>query len=193
VEHSIAGKDRPRAVVQPHRDADHDGRLGVAKAFGRTCVDVGVSERFLVLRHGGPKERRIPFEGRLLDRDFIDPGHERECSAGASASVLAAHEQLQAVQALDDDRVAGVRAFRADRRPSLAFDSDLTLGPALRERDAFRADQRLGTDLRPPPAREADPEAGLTDLDQDPRDDRRDPPARREDEDRQEDGDDECD
>ena len=46
-------------------------------------VDVGVRERLLVLRNGRSEERRIPFEGLLLERNLVDPGHESESIWGA--------------------------------------------------------------------------------------------------------------
>jgi hypothetical protein len=54
------------------------------------------------------------------------------------------------------------------------------------------ADESLCSDRRLPPPGEPDPEGGLAELDRDAHKDRRDAPARRQDEDRQEDGEDEC-
>ena len=48
-------------------------RLRIAHALGGARVDVGMRERLLVLRNGRSKERRIPFEGLLPERNLVDP------------------------------------------------------------------------------------------------------------------------
>ena len=78
VEHAVAREDRPGPVVHPHRDTDHDGALGKAQPLGRGGVDVGMSERLLILRDRGAEEGRIPLERLLLDRDLVDLGHGAE-------------------------------------------------------------------------------------------------------------------
>ena len=62
--------------------------LGVAQALGRGSVDIGVRERLLELRDGGAKERRIPLERLLFERDLVDRGHE--------LSLFTAHFERQA-------------------------------------------------------------------------------------------------
>ena len=99
--------------------------------------------------------------------------------------------QRQAGDALDNDRVPHVGSFRADGPPPLSSNPHLALRTALGHGYAFGADQRLRPDRRLSSARDSDPEGGLAELDRHPDDDRHDAPGSRQDEDRQEDGEDE--
>ena len=98
--------------------------------------------------------------------------------------------QRQAGDALDDDRVPRVGPFRADGSPPLSSNPHLALRTALGHGYAFGAGQRLGPDRRLSSARDSDPERGLAELDRHPDHDGGDPPAGRQDEDGQEDGED---
>ena len=99
--------------------------------------------------------------------------------------------QRQAGDSLDDDCVPRIGPFRTDGSPPLSPNPHLALRTALGHGYALGADERLRSDRRLPPARKPDPEGGLSQLDRHPDEDRRDAPARRQDEDRQEDGEDE--
>jgi hypothetical protein len=98
--------------------------------------------------------------------------------------------QRQAGDSLDDDSVPRVGPFRAHGSPPLSPNPHLTLRTALGHDYAFGADERLRPDRRLSSARDSDPERRLTELDRHPDHDRGDPPARRQDEDSQEDGED---
>ncbi len=79
------------------------------------------------------------------------------------------------------------------RAPRLAAHANAPRRPAVAQRDAFRVDQRFGPDPRTQAARDPDPKRRLAQLDRDPDEDRDDPEVPRQDEDRQEEGDYECD
>jgi hypothetical protein len=99
--------------------------------------------------------------------------------------------QRQAGDPLDDDCVPRIGPVRADGSPPLSPNPHLALRTALGHGYAFGAGERLRPDRRLSSARHSDPEGGLTELDRHPDDDRHDAPGRRQDEDRQEDGEDE--
>src|SRR5262245_14511761 len=123
--------------------------------------------------------------------------HSRGCSSTEISSILAtkaslfgAHEERKAVHALDDDLVPGVRTLVANRLPALPADAHATPRPAVAHDNPRGAQERLGADLGTPALRKPDPDPGLTQLDRHADDDCRDPPARRQDEHGQEDGED---
>ena len=98
--------------------------------------------------------------------------------------------QRQAGDSLDDDCIPRTGPFGADGSPPLSPNPHLALRTALGHGNAFGADERLRPDRRLSSARDSDPEGGLAELDRHPDQDRGDPPARRQDEDSQEDGED---
>jgi hypothetical protein len=106
-------------------------------------------------------------------------------------SLFTTHLQRQAGDSVDNDGVPRTGSVRTEGSPSLSTNPNVALGTALGHGHAFRSDERLGPDCRLPPLGEPDPEGGLAQLDRHPDENRRDPPARRQDEDRQEDGEDE--
>ncbi len=179
---AVGREDAPRVVVHPHRDADHQRALGVAQTLGDPRIDLrSMGQRLLELGYGCPKERRIPLEGRLIDRYLVDLGH--------GCSLFPAHEQGQiALDALDDDLVSDVRSFRAGSAPDLARDPHPAGRAALGDDDSLRSRQGLDPGRRLPLLREPDPEAGFTELDRQPDHDRHDAPAGRQPEDRRDDG-----
>jgi hypothetical protein len=139
-----------------------------------------VGQRLLELGYGCAKERRIPLEGRLIDRYLVDLGH--------GCSLFPAHAQGQiALDPLDDDRVSGVRSIRAGGAPDLARDAHPAGRAAVGDDDPLRSGQRLDPDRRLALLREPDPEAGFTDLDRQAGQDRRDAPPGRQPEDRRDD------
>jgi hypothetical protein len=99
--------------------------------------------------------------------------------------------QRQAGDSLDDDGIPLTGPFGTDGSPPLSPNTHLAIRTALGHGYAFGADERLRPDRRLSSARDSDPEGGLTELDRHPDDDRHDAPGRRQDEDRQEDGEDE--
>ena len=138
-----------------------------------------MGQRLLELGYGCPKERRIPLEGRLIDRYLVDLGH--------GCSLFPAHEQGQiALDALDDDSSpTSAPSGQVARQTS----------PATRTRPEGR---HSVTTIPSAPARastpvvgfrffEPDPEGGFTELDRQPDRDRHDV-ARRQPEDRRDDG-----
>ena len=130
---AIGGKDPPGVVVHPHGDTDHERALGVAQPLGDPRIDFrSVGQRLLELGYGSAKKRRIPLEGRLIDRYFVDLGH--------GCSLFPAHEQGQiALDSLDDDLVADVRSFWAGRAPDLARDPHPARRAALGDDDSLRS------------------------------------------------------
>ena len=124
--------------------------------------------------------------------------HSRGCSSTEISSILATalslfrtHLQRQAGDSLDDDWIPRIGPVRADGSPALSANPHLALGTAVGHGHALGAGKRLRPDRRLPPPREPEPEGCLAELDRHPDEDCRDPPARRQDEDRQEDGEDE--
>src|SRR4029450_2480727 len=121
--------------------------------------------------------------------------HSRGCSSTEISSILAtkvslfsAHLQREAGDARHDDGLAGANAILTDRLPDLSANAHPAVRPAIAHRNALGPDQSLRADYRTPALREADAEARLAELDRHPDDDRRDSPARRQDEHGQEDG-----
>ena len=157
-------------------------RLGVAQALRRGSVDIGVRERLLELRDGGAKERRIPFERLLFERDLVDRGHE--------LSLFTAHFEREARNAAHDHPLTGVDSLRAVRPPGLAVDAHAPRGPAVVDGDPLGSDECLRSDPRGAAPRAAYQEARLAELDRQADEDRDDAPARRQDEERKRDGDD---
>jgi hypothetical protein len=118
----------------------------------------------------------------LLDRDLVDLGHR--------LSLFGADFERQPRDAGHDDGLAGADSLRTGRAPDLAMDAHSARRAALVERNAFGADERLRPDPRTPAPGAAHPEARLSELDRQADQDRDDPPARREDEQSERDGDD---
>ncbi len=140
-----------------------------------------MGQRLLELGYSSAEERRVPLEGRLIDRYLVDLGH--------GCSLFPAHEQGQiALDPLDDDLVSDVRSFGTGGAPDLARDPHPAGRAAVGDDDSLRSGEGLDPDRRLPPLREPDPEGGLTDLDRQPGRDRRDAPAGRQPEDRCDDG-----
>jgi len=98
--------------------------------------------------------------------------------------------QREARDALDDDRLSGVGAVVANCLPSLPVNTHLAPWPAVAHGDAFGTHEPFSADRRLPTLRKPDPETSLAELDRHPHHDRGDPPAGRQDEDRQENGED---
>ena len=160
-------------------------RSGYAEALGGGRVHVGMRERLLELRDGGAKERRVPLERLLLDRDLVDPGHESESISGGLAASARRRSRPRSARRR--------RRPRADRAPELAADAHAPVRPAVARGDPLGADQGLhagrGTQRGARGgSRSAASPISIASAGQD----RGDPPARRQPEDRQEDGDDEC-
>ncbi len=179
---TVGRKDSPRVVVHPHRDADHQSALWVAQTLGDPRIDLwSMGQRLLELGYGGAEERRVPLEGRLIDRYLVDLGH--------GCSLFPAHEQGQiALDPLDDDLVSDIRSFRARSAPDFARDPHPAGRAALGDDDSIRSGEGLDPDRRFAPLGEPDPESSLTELDREPGRDRHDAPAGRQPEDRRDDG-----
>jgi hypothetical protein len=100
-------------------------------------------------------------------------------------SLFRAHFERQPGDPEHDDSVPLVDAVPAERAPRFAPNAHSAGGTAITQRDALGVDERLGSDPRPQPARDPDPERRLAELDRDPDEDRQDPEVPRQDEDRQ--------
>jgi len=105
-------------------------------------------------------------------------------------SLFTAHFEREARNAAHDHPLTGVDSLHAVRPPGLTVHAHAPRGPAVVDGDAFRSDERLGSDPRGAASGAANPEGRLPELDRQAGEDRDDAPTRRQDEERERDGDD---
>ena len=105
-------------------------------------------------------------------------------------SLFTAHFERETRNAAYDHPLTGVDSFRTVRAPGLAVHAHAPRGPAVVHGYPLGSDERLRSDPRGAPPGAAYPEARLAELDRQAGEDREDAPARRQDEERERDGDD---
>jgi hypothetical protein len=79
---AVGRKDVDRTLVAANRNRHHHSTLWVAEPLRDRLVHLCIGNRLLELRHGSPKERRVPLEGQLLGGKLLELGHAR--SLGSS-------------------------------------------------------------------------------------------------------------